>query len=62
LTFNKCKTYNDEGHPKNNNKSVSMMPAAVKYIPFLKIEFEGKNMKNEDTTKNNNASPKNIFK
>jgi hypothetical protein len=38
------------------------IPAAEKYNPFLKIEVPGKNIQNEERTKNNNAKPKNIFK
>jgi hypothetical protein len=40
----------------------SAIPAAEKYNPFLKIEVPGKNIQNEERTKNNNAKPKNIFK
>lgn len=39
-----------------------MMPAMVKYIPFLKMLVEGKNIQKEDMTKNNRENPKNILK
>jgi hypothetical protein len=38
------------------------MPARVKYIPFLNMLVEGKNIQNEDMTKNRREKPKNILK
>ena len=39
-----------------------MMPASEKYIPFLKMLVEGKNIQKEDITKNRREKPKNILK
>lgn len=41
---------------------VKIIPAKVRYIPFLKIVVFGKNIQKEETTKNNNDNPKNTFK
>jgi len=38
------------------------MPASEKYIPFLKMLVEGKNIQKEDMTKNSREKPKNILK
>jgi hypothetical protein len=37
-------------------------PANVKYNPFLNMVVFGKNIQNEETTKNSNETPKKIFK
>lgn len=41
---------------------VRIIPANVKYIPFLKIVVLGKNIQKEEITKNNNDIPKNTFR
>jgi hypothetical protein len=38
-----------------------MIPAIVKYIPFLKISDLGLNIQKEETTKNKSEAPKNKF-
>jgi len=47
---------------KNIIISVKTNPARVKYIPFLKIDDLGKNIQNDEITKNNKDKPKKIFK
>jgi hypothetical protein len=39
-----------------------MIPPKVKYIPFLKILVEGKNIQKDEITKNNKDRPKKILK
>jgi hypothetical protein len=39
-----------------------MIPPAVKYIPFLKILVDGKNIQKDEMTKNNKDRPKKILK
>ena len=41
---------------------VKTKPAIAKYIPFLKIFDLGTNIKKDETAKNNNETPKKIFK
>ena len=41
---------------------VSVIPAIVKYSPFLKIDVFGINIQNDEITKKNKDRPKKIFR